>query len=263
METRRLFSSRVPQIYLQGAIKRRFYRPLFAVKWFFCLMLAMVSSIVPSGCISAINNNLTTTSEKGDLLPQHALPPDADLRLNPDDGTVQYLKGKNLSLELDSVQLKSENPADIAISFVEFYRTIFKLAQPHDELRCLAVQTDELGLKHVRFQQIYQAIPVWGKELNVHLNRQNSVYLVQGRYIPTPRHVHTRPAINGFKAAERVLMEIRAEKKESVRGSAELVIYAKPSRTALLAHKVPVPGWVYFVDAVKGEIVDRIATRQP
>ena len=227
----------------------------------FCLILAMASAIVPTGCMFANENNLTKTSENGDSFQKPLFPPDADLRLNPDNGTVQYLKGKNLSTELAGVRLKSENPADIALSFMELYKNVFKLGRPHEELRCVSIITDELGLKHVRFQQIYHSVPVWSNELNVHLNQHNSVYLVQGRYIPTPRDVHTQPAINAGRAIERVFEEIGAEKKETPQATAELVIYAKPLGRALLAYKVPVPGWIYFVDAVKGDIVDRLATR--
>lgn len=207
----------------------------------FCLIVILASSIAPAGSM---------------------FPPDADLRLNPLNGTIQYLKGTNLSPKLGGMSSKSENPSDIALFFVDFYKTLFKLQQPHAELKCVAVKADELGLTHVRFQQIYQAVPVWGNELNVHLDQHNRVYLVQGRYIPTPQQVNTQPTISVSRAIETVFESLDVKKKDAAQDAAELVIYVKPPETARLAFKVFAPGWIYFVDADKGDIIDRITTRQ-
>jgi Zn-dependent metalloprotease len=208
------------------------------------------------------DNNLMAAPENEGPFGKRSFPPDADLRLNPENGTIQYLKGKNLSLELGGMSSASESPSDIALSFLELYKTLFKLQQPHDELRCVAAETDELGLKHVRFQQIHQAIPVWANELNVHLDQHNRVYLVQGRYIPTPQHVNTQPAISVCQAIEIAFESLGVKREDVAQDSAELVIYVKPPEKTLLAYKVYTPGWIYFVDAVKGDIIDRIATRQ-
>jgi Zn-dependent metalloprotease len=183
------------------------------------------------------------------------------VRLNPDNGTIRYLKVKNPSKKFFGIQPKSENPEDIAISFVEFYKTLFRLQQPHSELKCVAAQTDELGLRHIHFRQIYQEIPVWAKEINVHLDRNNSVYLVEGQYIPTPHYVLTQPAFSASKAVELVFDEIGVKADREPQDIAELVIYAKEFKKALLAYKVQAPGRMVFVDAAKGVIIEHISTR--
>jgi Zn-dependent metalloprotease len=228
----------------------------------FSLILTVASANAPAGCMFPKDNNLMAAPENEGPFGKRSFPPDADLRLNPENGTIQYLKGKNLSPELAGMSSKSERPFDIALSFLELYKTLFKLQQPHDELRCIAVETDELGLTHVRFQQIYQAVPVWANELNVHLDQHNRVYLVQGRYIPTPQHVNTQPAISVRRASEIVFKSLGVKPKDVTKDAAELIIYVKPPQKTLLAYKVNAPGWIYFVDAVKGDIIDRIARRQ-
>ncbi|MGV8073288.1 MAG: hypothetical protein AB2L11_01810 [Syntrophobacteraceae bacterium] len=228
----------------------------------FCLMLTLPFAVSWAGCIFAKDNNLVVTAANEGESGKRLFPPDAELRINPENGTVQYLKGKNLSRELGGMPSKSESPHDMALSFLDLYKTLFKLQQPHDELGCIAVETDDLGLKHVRLQQIYQTIPVWGKELNVHLDQHNSVYLVQGRYIPTPQHVNTEPAISARQAVEIVYNSLGLKREDVSSDAAELVVYVKAPEKALLAYKVFATSCIYFVDAVKGGIVDRITVRQ-
>jgi Zn-dependent metalloprotease len=228
----------------------------------FSLMVALASAIASFGCAAPKENNLMAAPENKGLSEKRSFPPDADLRLNPENGTVQYLKLRNPSQEQAGISSKREGARNIALCFVESHRTIFKLQQPHDELRCSAEETDELGLKHVRFQQIHREIPVWGRELNVHLDQQDRVYLVQGRYVPTPQHVDTQPSISVQRAIETVFKSLGVGRKNVEEDAAELVIYIKPPENTLLAYKVIAPGWMYFVDAVRGDIIDRIATRQ-
>ena len=208
------------------------------------------------------NNKLTTTpaTEKS-IAEDCMLPPDAELRLQPNSGTIQYLKGKKLSRPLSEKSPKSSQPEDIALAFIDFYKTIFKLQRPLDELRCTTDSTDELGLKHVRFQQVYKNIPVWGNGLNVHIDRDNSVYLVQGSYIPTPQ-ISTRPLLSIESAIEKKLRSIETIENSKIADAVELVIYVDSAQNPILTYKVLLPGSIYFVDTANGTILEQIATYQ-
>lgn len=59
----------------------------------------------------------------------------------------------------------------------------------------MSEKTDELGLAHLRRQQIYQGLRVWGCQTIVHFDPDGSIYLVGGQTAPTPT-VSTTPALN-------------------------------------------------------------------
>ena len=107
-----------------------------------------------------------------------------------DDGVVAYFKAKNLSSSLDDDPrfraLRTENRyGDIAYAFLESRKDILKIHDSRAEFKIISESMDHLGMKHIKFQQVYKEIPVWGKELSVHLDSQNNVYLLQGNTVPT------------------------------------------------------------------------------
>ena len=222
------------------------------------LMLAMVPVVVWSGCLPGMADEAAGTSVRGNPI----FPPDAELRLNPDNGTLLYLKGTDLLPDMTGNSDAGRGPEAVAIFFMEHYRAQFLLAHPGSELKCLSVDTDALGLVHIRFQQTYNDLDVWGKEINVHLDQTRRVNLVQGRYVPTPRHVDTTPEISAADAVKKASAAAGLPPPHASSDIAELVIYAKPHENGTLAYKVALPGWMYFVDAKDGSLIDKIATRQ-
>ena len=225
------------------------------------LIVLFATVPTPIGCLFSQKDKMTASSPNDHWAAIRVFAPDAVLRLNPDNGTILFLKAKNLFDIKNETLPNAKTPAAIALSFIDRYKAQFKLKQPQDELKCLSATTDDLGLTHVRFQQIYQGIPVWGAEVNVHLNRNNIIYLVQGRYIPTPNHIRLQPSLNSHEALECVLKEIGSQKVNKDQSAIELIIFSKSTQRAALAYKVTVPGWIYFVDAVDGCIVNRLPAR--
>lgn len=226
-----------------------------------CLIVLFATVLTPIGCLFSQRDKMTTASPNDHWAAIRVFAPDAVLRLNPDNGTILFLKAKNLTDGKNEPLANVTTSAAIALSFIDRYKAQFKLEQPQDELKCLSATTDDLGLTHVRFQQIYKGISVFGCELNVHLNRNNNVYLVQGHYIPTPSHIRPHPPSDARKAFERVSEESGCQRVHFDTNAVELVIYSPINQRATLAYKVSVPGWIYFVDAVDGRIIDRITTR--
>ena len=159
--------------------------------------------------------------------------------------------------------LRAENRfEDIAMKFVSHYRKKFKIDAPTEELRAKSVETDKLGLTHIRFQQVFSNIPVSDCEITVHLNRENSVYLVQGRYIPTPVDVPTRPVLDREDAIRAVAHNLITKANGCPECAAELVIYANPSGDPRLAWQVRSDSglaekWTHVIDAQTGDILKK------
>ncbi len=144
--------------------------------------------------------------------------------------------------------------------------------QPAQEFVVSSATTDEQGNQHVRLQQVYQGVPVYGGEMIAH-SKNGSFNTLNGRYFPTLR-LSTSPALDAQAAMQSVVNAIGSDKVKtdwtpqelSMMGgqafTTELVIY-HPNRDpdhARLAwfveghpnflHRV-----VYFIDAQTGEVI--------
>lgn len=225
------------------------------------MLLVFAVSQVSTGNVFSQGNNVADLPDENNLKLSQDLPASVILRRNPDNGTVQYLKMPPSQEGKGSVIHPAGLPEDIALAFITQYKQQFKLKKPGEELQCLSVTGDELGMIHVRFQQTYSGISIWGGEVNVHLGKDSTVYLVQGRYIPTPVDISIQPSLNAGQALKIVSHEASLPRDSLDPKKLELVIYQVVNAPAILAYKIRLPGWLIFLDAASGRVVDRIATR--
>ena len=199
-----------------------------------------------------------------------ALPSGADIQRDERTGTIRFLRAANLSAGLerdpDFRDLQSKDAfADVAVRFLDAYRSLFGLQQPAEELVVRSVAEDDLGMKHVRLQQVFARLPVWGAEILVHLDKANHVSLVQGRYVRTPSQVHTRPRLDR-DAAVRIVGEALRGKGATCRNcESELVIALTPEGRPRLAYRVVtkpslIEGWALMIDAETGAIIEKVST---
>ena len=183
------------------------------------------------------------------------------------NGTVAFLKPQGRPLGINSRLLSSAPNATLSASavaqqFLTEQRDLLKLDDPRAETRVIEQRGDAAGRRsHVRLQQVYQGVPVWGKELLVHTQGAGGVYLVQGSYVPTPRHLDTSARIDAEKAmaAARTHLRVHADAP----AKSELAIYADGKARPSLTYKVEITPalderWIYFINARSGKVVHRI-----
>ena len=200
----------------------------------------------------------------------HPLPARAETRRDPRLGTITFLKAPNLSEHLEHdpafAQLQaSKQFGDLVHAFIYAHRADFRLIQPANELQVQSVKTDDLGLTHVRLQQTFHDVPVWAAELVVHLNTDARVYLVQGRYIPTPRNLSVEPDLTEQAALRRAANHLGLPLTECLTCQADLVIFATEGKTPRLAYRVLAllnlaQGWEMMIDARTGEVLQQLST---
>ncbi len=82
------------------------------------------------------------------------------------------------------VAAAAASPEEMAGLFIGDYGKYFGIDNAARDLKVSEVITDELGMTHVKYQHQYQSVPVYGSELIVHLNNDNSVKSVNGRIVP-------------------------------------------------------------------------------
>lgn len=72
------------------------------------------------------------------------------------------------------------------------------------ELRALRAETDELGITHVRVQQVVDGVPVWGGEAIVHLDEATGDNHITDE-VKAGLSVDTVPALDALQAEDRAL----------------------------------------------------------
>ncbi len=204
------------------------------------------------------------TAVQNDAIAKLAQISERTLKINWDKtlGTPIFMSGKTLqSAETAPARaVTADVAADRAMKFMRDNKKLLRIENPIDEFVMNRTEHDDLGMTHIRYQQIYRGLEVWGRDVVVHLNRDGQVESFNGRYIRTPSNVGdvvgtvAEPAVRA--TAEREFGKI-AQKIYSRR-----LIYVDQKNQALLAWLVNIKGaldenWHYFIDAKSGAILHR------
>ncbi len=205
------------------------------------------------------------TAPVPEFRPLKQIPDQTRLIRDPQNQTIRIWEGPGLSAALETKapldRLRANDRfADIARTFLESQAETLKLDNPAQELVLDAVRVDSLGMKHVRFSQVYQSVPIWGAKLQVQLGPRNQVLRVQGNYIPTPRNPLVQPVIDQEEALRRVARELGTTACPDC--DIRLVRYPVDRKSGVLAYAVraapKISGrQVYMIDARTGQIVDQ------
>ena len=104
----------------------------------------------------------------------------AVLQRSPESGLAVFAAAKGEGILLPVAA--TDTAADRASVFVDLYGASFGLSDRSQVQLARAARRDALGLEHVRFQQIYQGVPVAGGEFLVHL-KGTRVMAANGRVL--------------------------------------------------------------------------------
>jgi len=186
------------------------------------------------------------------------------------DGSVTWLEAERLSQQLAADEsyrsiVETGSAPEVALAFLQRQRELFRLQNPRDELRVTRVDEEPDGKKHVRLAQSYAGVPVWAAEIIVHVDEANQVYLVNGRYVSTPRSVDTQPVLSAATARLRAAASIEGMDAECAQCRASLVIFAPPGAKPRLAYRIeassgPAQAWEIQIDAVNGDVLGKHST---
>ena len=182
---------------------------------------------------------------------------------NRKNGTPAFIKLPKRAQKLTRNTKNLAMSQSVAEKFLMDNRNLLKLSEPTKELIPKRHWVDRFGTKHLRYQQTYQGIPLWGKGVMVHLDAYDSVYLCQGRYEPTPESLDITPGITADEALEATMrhLEITTDCLHSAKTA--LVIYTAYDGRMTLTYKVEISPsidqrWIYFIDTDNGTVVHRI-----
>lgn len=244
--------------------------PASAIEW------RSVADITPVP--GAILTRTTASASNAAVARDSTIHPPGLTRYEPaGNGTARWLEGSLGWIALPGTTMKTAAApgalgAQIASALVPWARPL-GLRNPAAELRLNSIQTDERGWQHVRFDQVFNGLRVWAKDLYVHVTGAGEIRIVNGAFVPTPVGVDTVPSITGTEASETAKGDFQAHghwnpvdaRTAQVLGyqdeAPELVIYASGA-IPVLAWAVGVrpnllEWWTVFVDAHTGAIVHR------
>lgn len=191
----------------------------------------------------------------------------------PDDQAVQVVFDKNNGTPLllktrrflrGDKQLATaalSRNESMALQFLDANKQLLKLKDPHTDLVLKKSWSDHQGANHYKYQQMVGNIPVFGKQLMVHVDSSNTVYLLNGRFEPTPQDLQAIPEITPTQALESVKLDLNIFDLSA--DSVELVFFTHTNGAMVLTYKLRVAptlaeAWVYFVNTTDAKIVHRM-----
>ncbi len=162
-----------------------------------------------------------------------------------------------------------------AYQFLEEYKAIFKMESPAAELSVKEIKRDRLGMTHLKMRQSVAGVPVFGRELIVHIDQNRNIYAINGEFAPRI-NIETTPAIGPENAIQAAIADVgpavyrwdtmfeeMLPAGQSWRPTAELMVYEHQGQFRLvyrtmIAIEEPEPAnWVYFIDARTGAVLYR------
>lgn len=180
----------------------------------------------------------------------------------------------SISGKIDNSVLKTNDLEVVANYYLEKAGNLLQIENPSEEFQLKENKVDELQISHLKYQQTYKGLPVFGAEVILH-EKDGSIYLLNGRSFSTPKIENIQPQLTDNQSVELVKLHLSSEKNiEFVEGLTEkeigndqvqneLVIYFPKGNNAnskLVYHISIYPNRIkrfeYFVDANTGEIID-------
>jgi Zn-dependent metalloprotease len=153
-------------------------------------------------------------------------------------------------------------------------RHLLRIENPLEEFALHSVQEDVGQRWHVRLQQLYRGLPLWGRDLYVHLGPEG-VYAINGRYEPTPRIAVLQPTLTREQALARTTEDLRRRGEWAPLDETtmrwldlepprvELLLYPDGGRYYLAysvrLHASLLGHYEYLLDAQTGAILNRIS----
>ncbi len=166
------------------------------------------------------------------------------------------------------------NPSTLAMNFMISNKDLLKISDPENEFKIESAKKDNLGMTHIRYEQVYKGLEVWGKEVYVHFDEQGNISSLTGRFAPTPLSIQdisgkesssdaisiavnelkSRMTINGYSNQIQDLLKYHGP-------SARKIIWYDHQQVPHLAWFAEVRSglsqdWYYFIDAQNGSILD-------
>lgn len=239
--------------------------------WLLLVAVLLGVAGLPSAQVVALPTPPPTAARQALLDLQQRAAATLNVRWSP-QGTVEFLSAPgDKRLPYTPTPEQVGDPVAIAMGFLEQNRALFGMRSATDELRLLRIEPDtQLGWAHIRFDQVFQGLSVFGRQLVVHIDTQGQVVAVNGQFAPGI-DVPTEALVDAKQAGELAIKHILNEQltfSERLRANpqllehrTELLVYIDHSGKARLAWSLkaltesPLGEWRIFVNARRPVVI--------
>jgi bacillolysin len=220
------------------------------------LLIPLMGFTIPGSTgIKSISSNISyfkNNTALGYKLLQSKMPGKLDLVLNKTNSTPSFISGKLTGAGYSA----SANKSPDVMRFLSSNKDLFGLNDPANELKVISDFTDQLGMTHIKYQQLVNGYRILPSELIVHFNNDGSIESVNGNYLPTPV-ISAFPSISNAAAVS--IAENRIGITNPTSKTSELVLYRKDN-ILTLAYEVKLPCFDFpdmtvYVNADKGNVI--------
>ncbi len=167
------------------------------------------------------------------------------------------------------------NLPEAAQHYLTEARSLMRIELPEQEFVARQQWKDDQGTQHLRLQQHYRGVRVYGSEIIVHADQSTTVQGLNGRYIASPTTLDPIPTVNEMDAVatslawfrrEGTLQSLTPEQQQLLNytaPSAELVILPtwEASKPTLAWRVLVRPNflnhWEVFIDAHTGQLISQ------
>ncbi len=165
------------------------------------------------------------------------------------------------------------DPVIIADRFLKEHGDSLGVEQAYRQLMPQHAEQDDLGMTHVRYQQWYRGIPVYGTEVIVHIDRNHEVSSVNGKMVPGIA-INTRARIQRALAQALARVQFNRDYRNVRRPtiqSSRLLVFNKgiientADTSVALVWEVqftsqnPMVDQYYYIDAHSGRLVYKLS----
>jgi len=189
-----------------------------------------------------------------------------------DKGMPTFIKGNLTPKGLKSISTGqvSNNANEQTFLFFEENRELFQMVDPRKELNIARIDTDNLGMTHVKLKQMWQGVEVYGSEMIAHFTPTGELSILNGEFL-AGIDVPVLPKITAQEADSIVLSKTESIGEKPVLTKTQLVIYQYNAEFYLawlieLSVHNPAGRWDYFINSKNGTEIykaNRIMNGQP
>jgi bacillolysin len=179
----------------------------------------------------------------------------------------------NISAKIKNTNV-SEDVKDLSFAYLKEISSITKMSDPINQFSISSIESDELGYTHIRMQEVFKGVKLYGGEVVIHLSKNGKGIGFNGNYDIIPSNLNLTPKISGSNAIQTAishlsekmpiqkLSDIQSKLLDYNSPIIDTVIYKKSlvDNYALTYHLTIYPNilqrFEYFVDAQTGIILN-------
>ena len=141
---------------------------------------------------------------------------------------VKWDERTGIPLRLKGLLVKAEqkDPGRAAIEFMKANKDLYLLNSVSKEMLVKRIDTDRIGARHVRMQQMYKELPVFGSEIIVHIDAEDNIKGTTGKLIPEP-DLPDKAKISEEEAMKIVLGDNRNNTKGKLHAEPTLMVLSQ------------------------------------